>query len=196
MLGVTLGHAIERAFGVEALQVSPTLNLGMSVLYETPRELGVDRLLNAIAAFERVNGPAIVVDFGTATKLDCVSPKGEYMGGAIAPGLRTSLDGLIERAAKLSQVELSAPTRTLGRNTTHALQSGVIFGHAAMVDGMVERLQIDLGYKCHVIATGGLAGLIAEHAKRVNELEPNLTLEGLRILHARNAAHARGTVAP
>jgi len=179
-------QAVRHAFAREPMVVGPGLKTGMPVLYENPREVGADRIVNAVAAYERLNGPVIVVDFGTATTFDCVSPKGEYLGGVIVPGIRVSLDALLERAAKLSRIELVAPPRVLGKNTTNALQSGLVIGHAAMVDGVVERLQLELGYKSHVIATGGFGTLIAEHAKRINELDPNLTLEGLRILHERN----------
>ncbi len=186
-------QAVRHAFAREPMVVGPGLKTGMPVLYENPREVGADRIVNAVAAFERTQGPVIVVDFGTATTFDCVSPKGEYLGGVIVPGVRVSLDALLAHAAKLSRIELLAPPRVLGKNTTHALQSGLVIGHAALVDGMVERLQLELGYKSRVIATGGLASLIAEHAKRIDELDANLTLEGLRILHERNLPQAAAT---
>lgn len=181
-----MADAIRRAFAREPVLVGPGLKTGIPVLYENPREVGADRIVNAVAAFERVHGPVIVVDFGTATTFDCISPKGEYLGGVIVPGLRVSLDGLLEHAAKLSRIELAAPPRVLGRNTTHALQSGLIIGHAAMVDGMIERLEAELGYESAVIGTGGLGKLIGKHTKRLETVDVNLTLDGLRILHARN----------
>lgn len=190
-----MADAIRHAFAREPLIVGPGTKTGIPVLYENPREVGADRIVNAVAAQERVHGPVIVVDFGTATTFDCISPKGEYLGGVIVPGLRVSLDGLLASAAKLHPIELAAPPRVLGRNTTHALQSGVILGHAALVDGMLERLENELEYASHVIATGGLATLIAKHTRRIHQVEVNLTLDGLRILHQRNAqaaADARG----
>ena len=125
-----MADSIRRAFAREPVLVGPGLKTGIPVLYENPREVGADRIVNAVAAFERVHGPVIVVDFGTATTFDCISPKGEYLGGVIVPGVRVSLDALLEHAAKLSRIELAAPPRVLGRNTTHALQSGLIIGHA------------------------------------------------------------------
>ena len=188
-----LTEAIRRAFGNDPVVVGPGLRTGVRILYENPREIGADRIVNAVAAYERVKGPAIVVDFGTATTFDCVSPKGEYLGGVIVPGIQVGLDGLLSVAAKLSRVELQAPPRILGRNTTHALQSGVIVGHAALVDGMVERLEAELGHSCEVIATGGLSVLVAKFAKRIQTIDVNLTLEGLRILYERNREKSSGS---
>ncbi|HYO93539.1 MAG TPA: type III pantothenate kinase [Polyangiaceae bacterium] len=181
-----LVEAIRHAFAREPIVVGPGLKTGMPVLYENPREIGADRIVNAVAAHERIKGPVLVVDFGTATTFDCISPKGEYLGGVIVPGIQVSLDGLLARAAKLSRIELSAPPRVLGRNTTHALQSGVIIGHAALVDGLIERLQTELGYPSQVVATGGLSTLIAKHTRRIDTVDVNLTLDGLRILYDRN----------
>jgi type III pantothenate kinase len=179
--------AIRQAVGREPLIVGPGLKTGMPVLYDNPHDVGADRVVDAIAAYARYQGGVIVVDFGTATTFNCVSPKGEYLGGVIVPGVKVSLEGLMQSAAKLRPVELTAPPRVMGRNTTHALQSGVIHGYAAMVDGLVDRLVEELGFRCRIIATGGLASLIGKHAKRIEELDPNLTLEGLRILYERNS---------
>jgi len=181
-----LVSAIRQAVGREPLIVGPGLKTGMPVLYDNPHDVGADRVVDAIAAYARYQSGVIVVDFGTATTFNCVSPKGEYLGGVIVPGVKVSLEGLMQSAAKLRPVELTAPPRVLGRNTTHALQSGVIHGYAAMVDGLVERLIDELGFPCKVIATGGLATLIGKHARRIEELDENLTLEGLRILYDRN----------
>lgn len=177
---------VRRLFAREPLIVGPGLKTGMPVLYDSPREVGPDRIADAVAAFERVRGPTIVVDFGTATTFNCVSAKGEYLGGVIVAGVQIGLDALLAVAAKLSRVELSEPPHVLGRNTTHALQSGAIHGSAALVDGLVERLEKELGTSCTVVATGGMAKVIARHSTRVTHVEPDLTLDGLRILHGRN----------
>lgn len=182
-----MAEAIRGAFAREPIIVGTGTKTGIPVLYENPREVGSDRIVNAVAAYERVRGPVIVVDLGTATTFDCISPKGEYLGGVIVPGLRVSLDGLLASAAKLHPIELTAPPRVLGRNTTHAIQSGVVLGHASLIDGMIERLEAELEYKSEVIATGGLAALVAKHSRHIEHIDVNLTLEGLRILHARNS---------
>jgi type III pantothenate kinase len=181
-----LTQAIRTAFAREPLVVGPGLKTGMPVLYENPHEVGADRIVNGVAAYERVKQGVIVVDFGTATTFDCITPKGEYLGGVIVPGIQVALDGLLGRAAKLKPIEIAEPPRVLGRNTTHALQSGVIHGNAAMADGLIERLEADLGFNCAIIATGGLAPLVARHTKKIRDIDPNLTLEGLRIIHERN----------
>jgi type III pantothenate kinase len=178
--------AIRQAVGREPLLVGPGLKTGMPVLYDNPPDVGADRIVDAVAAYARYQSGVIVVDFGTATTFNCVSPKGEYLGGVIVPGVKVSLEGLMQSAAKLRPIELTAPPRVLGRNTTHALQSGIIHGYAAMVDGLVERLVEELGFPCRIVATGGLSALIGKHTKRIEELDPNLTLEGLRILYERN----------
>jgi type III pantothenate kinase len=179
--------AIRQAVGREPLIVGPGLKTGMPILYDNPHDVGADRIVDAVAAFARYQSGVIVVDFGTATTFNCVSPKGEYLGGVIVPGVKVSLDGLMQSAAKLRPVELTAPPRVLGRNTTHALQSGVIHGYAAMVDGLVDRLIEELSFPCRVIATGGLSSLIGKHSKRIEALDSDLTLEGLRILYERNS---------
>lgn len=177
---------VRRAFGREALVVGPGIRSGMPILYENPKEVGADRIVNAVAAFERFPGGLIVVDFGTATTFDCVSPKGEYLGGVISPGIQISADALFVRAAKLPRVELAKPPRAVGRNTQHSMQSGIVYGYVALVDGMVERLVAELGFPCTVVATGGLASLIAPLTKAIKEVDPDLTLTGLRILYERN----------
>jgi type III pantothenate kinase len=176
-----------RAFGKEALIVGPGIRTGMSILYENPREVGADRIVNAVAAYEKVKGGVIVVDFGTATTFDCVTPKGEYMGGVIAPGIQISADALFARAAKLPRVEIAKPPKVVGRNTVHSMQSGIVFGYVGLVDGLVERLKEELGYPCAVIATGGLARLITPLSRTIQEADDVLTLVGLRILYERNA---------
>jgi type III pantothenate kinase len=139
-----------------------------------------------VAAYERVKTSLIVVDFGTATTFDCVSGAGEYLGGVIVPGILVSLDGLLARAAKLTRIEVAEPPRVLGRNTTHALQSGIIFGYASLVDGLIEKLTAELNTEMTVFATGGLAPLVAKHTKLIKIICPELTLEGLRLLYERN----------
>ncbi len=183
--------AIRQAVGREPLIVGPGLKTGMPVLYDNPHDVGSDRVVDAIAAYARYQSGVIVVDFGTATTFNCVSPKGEYLGGVIVPGVKVSLEGLMASAAKLRPVELTAPPRVLGRNTTHAVQSGVIHGYAAMADGLIDRLVEELGFPCRVIATGGLSTLISKHSKRIEEQDTNLTLEGLRILYERNSKAPR-----
>ena len=185
-----MAGAVRHAFARDPLVVGPGLKTGMPVLMENPREVGADRIVNAVAAYELTKSSVIVVDFGTATTFDCVSAKGEYLGGVIVPGVQVSLEGLISRAAKLSRVELAAPPHVIGRNTTHALQSGVVFGYASMVDGMIARLEAELGHPCRVLATGGLAALIAKHTERLAQVDVNLTLDGLCLIHERNAGAA------
>jgi type III pantothenate kinase len=179
---------VKRAFDKEAMVVGPGIRTGMSILYENPREVGADRIVNAVAAFEKVKGGVIVVDFGTATTFDCITPKGEYLGGVIAPGIQISADALFTRAAKLPRVEIARPPKVVGRNTLHSMQSGIVFGYVGLVDGLVERLKEELGYPCNVIATGGLARLIAPMSKTIEEVEDELTLVGLRLLYERNLA--------
>jgi type III pantothenate kinase len=179
--------AVRHAVAREPLLVGPGLRTGISVLYENPHDVGADRIVNAVAAYARYESGVIVVDFGTATTFDCISPKAEYLGGVIVPGVKVSLEGLLQSAAKLRPVELAAPPRVLGRNTTHALQSGVVHGYAALIDGLVDRLLAELGFECRVVATGGLAQLVVKHATRVEAVDPDLTLDGLRILYERNS---------
>jgi len=188
-------EGIARSTGCTGVTVDASTPLPVTLDVDEPLTVGADRIVNAVAAFERIKGAVIVVDFGTATTFDCISPKGEYLGGVIVPGVQVSLDGLLARAAKLTRVELAAPPHVLGRNTTHALQSGVVFGYASMIDGMVARLEAELGYSCHIMATGGLSTLIAKHTTRIQEVDVNLTLDGLCLLHERNASAAEAAEA-
>ena len=185
-LNDTLIEAVDRAFDHEILVVGPGIKTGMPILYENPREVGADRIVNAVAAFERVRGQVIVVDFGTATTFDCVSAKGEYLGGAIAPGMQISAHALFDRAAKLPRAEIVRPPKAVGRNTIHSMQSGIVFGYVALVDGLVNRLWGEMGSPCTVIGTGGLARLIEPESETIDEVDEYLTLEGLRLLYERN----------
>jgi type III pantothenate kinase len=181
-----LTDATRQAFACVPLIIGPGTKTGISVRYENPYEVGADRVVNAAAAFDKVKGGAIVVDFGTATTFDCISPKGEYLGGVIAPGIRVSLEALLGRAAKLRPVEIAAPPSVLGRNSAHSMQSGIIHGYASLVDGLVTKLKAELGFPCAVLATGGLAPLIAQHTQSIESVDPELTLVGLRLIYQRN----------
>ncbi|MBI2690708.1 MAG: type III pantothenate kinase [Solirubrobacterales bacterium] len=178
----------ERYLGEQCVVVGPGLKTGMPIRVENPRELGADRLVNAVAAYERLGGPCVVVDFGTAITFDAISAQGEYMGGIIAPGVEISLNALTERAAKLPQVELTEPERLIGRTTLEAIQSGVIYGFAAQIDGICERLRDELGDELQVIATGGLSSHIVPFCDSVELTDDMLTLTGLRLIYERNAS--------
>ena len=169
--------------------VGPGMRTGMPVRYENPHEVGADRIVNAVAAFEIYGGPVIAVDFGTATTFDCISERGEYLGGVICPGIHISMEALFERASKLHRVEIAKPKSVIGRTTTGALQSGLLYGNAGMVDSMVERIRKELGSNAKVIATGGLARRIASESAAIQEVAPFLTLDGLRILFEKNRDH-------
>jgi type III pantothenate kinase len=170
--------------------VEPGTKTGVPLLVDNPKEIGADRIVNTLAAHVLYGGPAIVVDFGTSTNLDVVSPKGEFLGGALAPGIEISVDALAARAAQLRKVELIRPKNVIGKNTVEALQSGTIFGFAGQVDGLVDRITAELAQSYDqaptVIATGGLAPLIIGVAETIDEHEPDLTLIGLRLIHERN----------
>jgi type III pantothenate kinase len=174
-------------FGLTPLFVEPGVKTGMPILYDNPQEVGADRIVNAVAAYERFRQAVIVVDFGTATTFDAISAKGEYLGGAIAPGLSISAEALFQRAARLPRVDVRKPPRVIGRNTTHSLQSGLFFGYLALVAGILGRMRTELGEPVRTIGTGGLsAALQGELSGLLDEVDPNLTLEGLRLIHDRN----------
>ncbi len=173
-------------FEVEPLVVGPGTKTGLAIRYENPREVGADRVVNAVAAYAKTQKACIVVDFGTATTFDCISQKGEYLGGAISTGISTALDALVSRAAKLPKVELGKPRNVLGRNTVESMQSGILYGYVSLVDGLVERLKKEMGADVAVIATGGLAKVIADESSTIESVETNLTLEGLRLIYQRN----------
>jgi type III pantothenate kinase len=172
----------------ETVVVGPGLRTGMAIRYDNPREIGADRLVNAVAIKERWGGPAICVDFGTAVNFDVVSAAGEYLGGVLAPGVEISLDALTERGARLPKIDLAAPRTVIGKSTVDAIRAGVIFGYAALVDGIIARIQAEIGDGAPTVATGGLAGHIVPFCQTISEVDDLLTLTGLRLLHDRNAS--------
>lgn len=176
----------ERYFGFPPVVIEPGVRTGMPVLTDNPREVGADRIANAVAAIDVFGGPAIVIDFGTATTYDAVSANGELLGCAIAPGIDISLDALYQRADALSRIELVEPRNVIGRTTVDALQSGAVYGFAGMVDGIVDRMVDEVGTGATIVATGGLAGIIGPYTRSIELIEPWLTLHGLRLIFARN----------
>ncbi len=174
-------------FNVKPLIVGPGIKTGMPIFYDNPKEVGADRIVNAVAAYDKYKQAAIIIDFGTATTFDYISPKGEYMGGCIAPGIMISSEALFERAARLPRVELSKPKTVVTKDTVSAIQAGIIFGYAGLIDGIVERMKAEIKTKPLVIATGGLARLVAAETKCIDKIEDMLTLEGLRIIYNLNS---------
>jgi type III pantothenate kinase len=176
----------ERATGRPPLVVGPGIKTGLPIAYDNPHEIGADRIVNAMAAVERYGAPVVIVDFGTATTFDVVDASGAYLGGAIAPGVETSAEALFRRAARLSSVDLEPPTRAIGRTTRESVQSGLVLGEAAMVDGLVHRIWTELGTECTTVATGGLAAMMAPLCTTIGEVDVDLTLRGLALVYERN----------
>ena len=185
----TLIDTCREWFGVEPMVVGPGIRTGMPILADNPREVGADRIVNSVAAFELAKAACIVVDFGTATTFDCISAKGQYMGGVIAPGYQISADALFSRTSKLPRVEIGRPRKVIGRNTVHSMQSGLFYGYVSLVDGVVARIKEEMKAPTppRVLATGGLASVIADASEAIEQVEEDLTLDGLRILYLRNA---------
>ncbi len=186
----TLRAVCERYFGVKPMFIEPGVKTGMPVHYDNPSEVGADRIVNSVAAFEKYGGPCVIVDFGTATTFDAVSAKGEYLGGVIAPGIGISAEALFMRTARLPRVDIRKTAKVIGTNTVGSMQSGLYHGYVGLVDGILERVLDELG-KATVVATGGLASLIGKGSKYISEIDDMLTLEGLRIIWDRNAGHAK-----
>jgi type III pantothenate kinase len=185
-LNSTLEQMAFKYFNLKPLFVEPGIKTGMPVLYDSPSEVGADRIVNAVAAFEKFGGPAIVVDFGTATTFDAISARGEYLGGLIAPGLAISAEALYARTARLPRVEIKAPPKVIGTSTVGSMQAGLYYGYIGLIDGILERMLKELGAKSVVIATGGFATLIGRETHLIQQIDQDLTLEGLRLVYERN----------
>ena len=181
-----LRWALEQRLGVKPLVVGPGVKTGMPILYENPKEVGADRIVNSVAAYAKYRSGVIVVDFGTATTFDCVSPAGEYLGGVIAPGITISADALYHHAAKLPRVEVSQPAQVIGRNTVASIQAGLYYGYVSLVDGIVKRMMAECGFPVRVVATGGQARLIAQASSTIETADDLLTLDGLRLIYQLN----------
>ena len=174
--------AVEQISNSKPILVSSSIKTNMPIIYDDPGEVGADRIVNSVAAYNRFKSSVVIVDFGTATTFDCVSEKGEYLGGAIAPGILISTEALTERASKLPAIEITKPENVIGKNTVESMKSGIVNGYISLVDGLIEKIKDSMGTAPRVIATGGLSRLIAEESKYIEFTDENLTLEGLKIL--------------
>jgi len=177
-----------RYFEMSPLIVGPGVRTGMPILVDNPKEVGADRIVNAVAAYHTYKGPCIVVDFGTATTFDCISGRGEYLGGVIVPGIAVSQEALFQAASKLPRIEIARPKGVIGKNTIHSMQSGIFFGYVELVDGLVERIRKEIPGTVSVIATGGLAHMVASESRTIQEVDAELTLKGLRIIYQMNTS--------
>ena len=189
-INFTVEHMCRNYFGIEPMKIEPGVRTGINIKYENPRELGSDRIANAVAAYELYGGPCITIDFGTATSFGVISEKGEFLGGAICPGLKLAADALTERAAKLPRFELTKPESVIGRSTVTNMQAGIVYGYIGQVNYLIERMKKELNAPhAKVIATGGLAVLVAEESNVIDVMDGLLTLKGLCLIHAKNAQH-------
>ncbi len=183
----TLEHAIRKYFKLEPMIIGPGTKTGMNIRYQNPKEVGSDKIVNAVAGYELYGGPLVIVDLGTATTFCAVSPKGEYLGGVICPGIKISLEALFQKAAKLPRIDLVKPDSVIGKNSESSMQSGIFYGYIGQVDYIVKRIKQEMQEdRAKVIATGGLARFIAEESRTINHVNPTLTLEGIRIVYERN----------
>ena len=185
-LTLTYEEIAQQATGKPPMTVGPGLKTGMPIRYDNPHEVGADRIVNSVAALDALGGPVVVVDFGTATTIDVIDAQGAYLGGAIAPGVETSAEALFAKAARLSKVDLEPPEHVIGRNTRESVQAGLILGEAAMIDGLVRKIWIELGSETPVIATGGLAERMAPLCETISDVDEDLTLKGLMLVYERN----------
>lgn len=183
----SLEHSIRKLFNINPLIVGPGIKTGMDIKYDNPKQVGADRIVNGVAAYEKYGGPLIVVDFGTATTFCAISKEGEYLGGSIVPGIKISSDALFQRAAKLPRVELTKPGRVICKNTVNSIQAGIIYGYVGIVEYIIKKMTGELkGHNVKAVATGGLASLIASETKYIDVVDRTITLEGLKIIYERN----------
>ena len=190
-INYTLEHMCQTFFDIKPLLVGPGLRSGMNIMYDNPREVGADRIVSAIAAYDKMGGPCIVIDFGTATTFGAISEKGDFLGGAIMPGLKVSMEALVNNAAKLPRIELIKPKRAIGKSTEENMQSGVILGYVGAVDRIIQEMKAELGEHAKVIATGGMSNLIGPISDTIEHVDGRLALHGLRIIYERNKARGR-----